>query len=68
MITGSHNPPNENGFKICLGQTTIFGEQIQELREIIEKGDYVTGKGEKTPGGIEKQVYQGSPENPETPG
>ncbi len=47
MITGSHNPPNENGFKICLGQTTIFGEQIQELREIIEKGDYVTGKGKK---------------------
>src|SRR5690554_2114278 len=47
MVTGSHNPPNENGFKICLGQSTIYGEQIQELRKIIEKEDYVTGKGKK---------------------
>jgi len=47
MVTGSHNPPNENGFKICLGQSTIYGEQIQELRVIIEKEDYVTGKGKK---------------------
>ena len=39
MITGSHNPPNENGFKICLGKTTIFGAEIQELR------DYRSGQG-----------------------
>lgn len=45
MITGSHNPPNENGFKICLGQTTIFGEQIQEIKRIMEAKDYQSGTG-----------------------
>lgn len=50
MVTGSHNPPNFNGFKICIGPDTIYGEQIQELRKIIEKGDYAdgTGKSSKT--------------------
>jgi phosphomannomutase/phosphoglucomutase len=43
MITGSHNPPEFNGFKICIGQDTIYGEQIQELRKIMESGEYLTG-------------------------
>jgi len=34
MITGSHNPANHNGFKICLGQATLFGEQIQAIKNI----------------------------------
>jgi phosphomannomutase / phosphoglucomutase len=37
MITGSHNPPEYNGFKISVGQSTIFGASIQELRKIIEQ-------------------------------
>ena len=32
MITGSHNPPDHNGFKICLGRSAIFGPQIQEIK------------------------------------
>ena len=43
MITGSHNPPEFNGFKICIGQDTIYGEQIQDLRKIMESGKYSAG-------------------------
>src|SRR5205085_11837618 len=45
MITGSHNPPNENGFKVCLGQSTIFGGQIAEIKEIAPARDFATGSG-----------------------
>jgi phosphomannomutase/phosphoglucomutase len=45
MITGSHNPPDENGFKICLGKTTIFGEQIQQIKGIMAAKDYQNGQG-----------------------
>src|SRR3989338_8005306 len=36
MITGSHNPPEFNGFKITIGKETIYGQEIQEIRKIIE--------------------------------
>jgi phosphomannomutase / phosphoglucomutase len=45
MITGSHNPPEFNGFKICIGNDTIYGENIQDLRKIMENGNYSTGQG-----------------------
>jgi len=45
MVTGSHNPPEFNGFKICVGPDTIYGDDIQELRRIMEKGVYRSGKG-----------------------
>ncbi|HOJ42764.1 MAG TPA: phosphomannomutase/phosphoglucomutase [Syntrophorhabdaceae bacterium] len=37
MVTGSHNPPEFNGFKVAYGKTTLFGEEIQDLRRIIEE-------------------------------
>ncbi|HXH70544.1 MAG TPA: hypothetical protein VNI60_09465, partial [Pyrinomonadaceae bacterium] len=40
MITGSHNPPDHNGFKICLGKSTIFGEQIQAIKNIALSGKF----------------------------
>jgi phosphomannomutase/phosphoglucomutase len=46
MVTGSHNPPEFNGFKICIGPDTIYGDQIQELRKIMEKSQYPSGNGD----------------------
>ena len=42
MITGSHNPPEYNGFKIGAGKTTFHGHEIQELRKLIEARDFET--------------------------
>jgi phosphomannomutase / phosphoglucomutase len=45
QITGSHNPPEDNGFKILRGKSTIHGAEIQELRKIVEARDFETGLG-----------------------
>jgi phosphomannomutase/phosphoglucomutase len=45
MVTGSHNPPNYNGFKIVLGGETLSNEAIDALRQRIESGDMLTGEG-----------------------
>lgn len=47
MITGSHNPPEYNGFKICLGKQTLFGGQIQEIKHIALSGNFASGSGEQ---------------------
>ncbi len=45
MITGSHNPAEFNGFKLCLDQTTLHGKQIQEIREIYLSESFLNGSG-----------------------
>jgi phosphomannomutase/phosphoglucomutase len=43
MVTASHNPSEYNGFKLCLGKETLYGEDLQKLRRMIEAKDYETG-------------------------
>jgi len=46
MLTGSHNPPDYNGFKIVIAGDTLANEQIQKLRQRIETGDLSEGVGQ----------------------
>jgi len=59
MITGSHNPPDHNGFKICLGKHTLFGSQIQEIREIAMSEPSALAGGEN-PGSVERLEVLGN--------
>ncbi|MCB0363236.1 MAG: phosphomannomutase/phosphoglucomutase, partial [Bdellovibrionales bacterium] len=45
MVTGSHNPPEYNGFKISSGKSTIFGKEIKKLETIIRQKDFINGEG-----------------------
>ena len=44
MVTASHNPPEYNGFKICSGVDSVYGEQIQQIRRLIEARDFQAGQ------------------------
>ncbi len=45
MVTASHNPPEYNGFKICSGFDSVYGEQIQQILKYIQKNDFESGNG-----------------------
>lgn len=45
QITGSHNPPEFNGFKMCAGTSTLHGDDIQHLFDLIEGGRFPGGRG-----------------------
>lgn len=44
MITGSHNPPEYNGFKMMLGEETLYGPDIQDIYQIILSGEFTRDK------------------------
>ena len=45
QITGSHNPPEFNGFKLGIGTRSIYGKDIQRIYEIAAAGKFPSGKG-----------------------
>ena len=49
QVTGSHNPAEHNGFKICLGKVTLYGQDIQRLRSVIEHKHFASGQGRQVP-------------------
>ena len=52
MVTGSHNPIEYNGLKMNKGLGSVYGEEIQELRKLIEANDFETGTGSFKKGAI----------------
>jgi phosphomannomutase len=45
MVTGSHNPPTHNGFKLMIGRKPFFGAMIQDLGAMVAAGDVLSGSG-----------------------
>jgi phosphomannomutase/phosphoglucomutase len=59
MITGSHNPPEYNGFKTVCGAGTLHGETIQEVRRLIERQDFERGAGRASAVDVVKSYVDG---------
>jgi phosphomannomutase len=47
MVTGSHNPPDHNGFKFVLAGKAFYGADIQALRDTAERNAFIEGKGQQ---------------------
>ena len=45
QITGSHNPPEFNGFKMSMDRKAVYGDSIQTLHKFIDDNDFETGAG-----------------------
>ena len=48
MITGSHNPPDMNGLKLCFERGTLWGSEVMNIHTIAESGNFETGQGRLT--------------------
>jgi phosphomannomutase/phosphoglucomutase len=55
QITGSHNPPQENGFKLMCGKQTLAGDEIRQLRAMVAGRDF------DLPGGGRVEHYDPTP-------
>ena len=58
-VSGSHNPANYNGFKFGTGfSATMVSKEIEELRQIAEKGQFIQGKGRLGKRDIKKAYFR----------
>ena len=48
QVTGSHNPPSHNGFKMMLGRKPLYGARIQELGQLAAEGAFTEGEGRRS--------------------
>jgi phosphomannomutase len=58
MITGSHNPPDYNGFKMMLGSAPFFGADIRNIGELAAAGDWEAGDGSVESVDIKEQYVE----------
>ena len=47
-VSGSHNPPDYNGLKMVVGGNALFGDEIQHLRDLVEKQKFSSGNGKRS--------------------
>lgn len=59
MVTGSHNPAEDNGFKMMRGKGTLFGEDVQTLRRLIEEEQYRDGEGSREERDLQDAYVEG---------
>ena len=48
QVTGSHNPPEFNGFKLTLNRGPVFGDEIQQIRSIVDSASFQKGSGRES--------------------
>ncbi|MBQ3347054.1 MAG: phosphomannomutase/phosphoglucomutase, partial [Synergistaceae bacterium] len=58
MITGSHNPPDMNGLKLCFERGTLWGSEVRNIHTIAEAGNFETGQGKLTQANIEDEYLK----------
>jgi len=66
QITGSHNPPAFNGFKVCLGYNSVYGKEIQEIRKLQEIGNFQVGNGTYEEADVTRPYIEYLVRNPKT--
>ena len=58
MITGSHNPPDMNGVKLCFERGTLWGQDVQNIRLIAESGNFEKGQGKLSHADIDDEYIK----------
>ena len=58
MVTGSHNPSDMNGLKLCFERGTLYGDEVQNIRLIAESGNFESGHGKVSTANIDDEYLK----------